>query len=214
MNNTAIKSLLLVTSLASLSGNAKVTTNIGYASEYYYRGVYQTESSASAGVDFEHGDFSGGLWSADVGDGLEYDIYASYSFSINDDFSTSLGFTNYYYSGEFDDTYKELNLGLSYKFIAVDYAKGSWDGGDANSDDYDYLAVTFSYRDLYAKYATFGDEFDGDYLEFGYSGTTESFDYSFALILSSDELSDQLDADGNPTESEALIFSLSKSFDL
>lgn len=201
-------------SLLSFTATGKVSTNLGYASEYYYRGVYQAESSASAGVDYEQGSFSAGLWGADVGDGLEYDIYGSYNLELSEDFSTSIGFTNYYYTGEFDDTYKEINLGLSYKFVSLDYAKGSWDGGDSTNDDYDYLAVTLSYNDFYFKYGTFGDEFDGDYVELGCNGSSEVFDYSVALILSSNELSDQLDASGAPTESEALVFSISKSFDL
>ena len=39
--------------VASTSASADVSYNIGYASEYYFRGVLQKNSSASAGIDFE-----------------------------------------------------------------------------------------------------------------------------------------------------------------
>jgi len=209
-----VSALLVVCNLSVPQVQADVSANVGYASEYYFRGILQKESSASAGLDYSAGDFSLGTWAADVGDGLEVDLYGSYGFTFSEDFSASVGFTGYYYTGEFDDTYEEINLGLAYKFIAIDYAVGGWDGGDATSDDYDYLAITLSHEGFYGKYATFGDEFDGDYFEFGYGTTVGGFDTSIALIISSDELSDQLDSNGNPTESEALVFSLAKSFDL
>ncbi|NVJ50499.1 MAG: hypothetical protein HWE11_08935 [Gammaproteobacteria bacterium] len=193
---------------------ADVSANVGYASEYYFRGILQKSSSASAGLDYSQGDLTLGTWAADVGDGLEIDLYGSYGFKFSEDFSASVGFTGYYYTGEFDDTYEEINLGFAYKILSVDYAKGGWDGGDATSDDYDYLAITLSHDNFYGKYATFGDEFDGDYFEFGYATTIGGFDTSIALIFSSDELSDQLDSFGNPTESEALVFSLAKTFEL
>ena len=60
-----------VTAVAS----ADVSYNVGYVSEYYYRGIYQKNSSASAGIDYEEGGFYVGAWTADVGDGLEYDLY-------------------------------------------------------------------------------------------------------------------------------------------
>ncbi|NVJ59312.1 MAG: hypothetical protein HWE27_02925 [Gammaproteobacteria bacterium] len=206
--------LVILSGLGISATHADVSTNLGYASEYYFRGVLQKESSASGGIDYSHGDFSLGTWAADVGDGLEVDVYGSYGYSFSDDMSASIGFTNYYYTGEFDDTYKEINLGFAYKFLAVDYAVGSWDGGDATSDDYDYLAITLSHEGFYGKYATWGDEFDGDFFEFGWGTDMGGFDAGVALIISSEELSDQLDGNGNPTESEALVFSLSKSFDL
>ena len=60
-------------------GTAQVATadlsyNIGYVSEYYFRGILQKSSSASAGIDYEENGFYIGAWGADVGDGIEYDI--------------------------------------------------------------------------------------------------------------------------------------------
>ena len=48
---------------------------------------------------------------ADVGDGIKIDYYGSYVFEVGDDFNFTIGSTLYTYSGNFDDTYLELNLG-------------------------------------------------------------------------------------------------------
>lgn len=211
------KNILMVLVLFLVSSNillAEVTGNFGFNSEYYYRGILQKNSSTNGGIDFETGNISGGIWAADVGDGLEYDIYSSYEHNWQNGISTSIGFTGYFYTGEFDDTYKELNLGFGYQWISLEYSSGTWDGGNSTGDDYQFIAITIERNNFYGKYGSFSDEFDGDYWEFGYNKEIGGFDASIALILSSSELSDQLDSNGLPTESEALIFSLSKSFEL
>ena len=57
-----MRTMSKILALALLASGAMVTTNaayaeisynIGYASEYYFRGVKQKNSSASAGIDFE-----------------------------------------------------------------------------------------------------------------------------------------------------------------
>ena len=55
--------------MASSIATAEMSYNVGYVSEYYYRGFFQKNSSASAGADYESGGFFAGVWSAVVGDG-------------------------------------------------------------------------------------------------------------------------------------------------
>ena len=55
------------------TAQAELTGNLGFASEYHYRGILQKSSSASGGLDYEQGGFYAGTWAADVGDGLEVD---------------------------------------------------------------------------------------------------------------------------------------------
>ena len=194
------------------TASAEVSYNIGYTSEYYYRGILQKESSGSAGIDYEEGGFYAGAWTADVGDGLEVDGYFGYGIETESGFTLSGGFTGYYYTGEFDDTYEEVNLNLGYGMFGLEYSVGEWDGFGASAD-YDFLAVTISGENgLYGTYGTLGDEFDGDYVELGWGTTISDIDFGIAAILSSDELSDQVSSSGSPTESEALVFSISKSF--
>lgn len=198
---------------ATAPAMADLSANVGFASEYYYRGILQKESSASAGLDYEVGGFYVGTWAADVGDGLEVDGYFGYNLTLGDSFTLGAGFTGYYYTGEFDDTYEEVNLSAGWGPLSVGYSIGEWDGfGDAQ--DYDFLEVTLEHNGFYGTYGTFGDDFDGDYIELGYGTEIGGFDVGIAAILSSDELSDQTDSDGDATESEALVFTIGKSFDL
>ena len=48
------------------NANAEVSYNVGFASEYYYRGILQKSSSGSAGMDYEQGGLYLGTWAADV----------------------------------------------------------------------------------------------------------------------------------------------------
>ncbi len=72
--------LLTVTGVA----NADWSANLGFASEYYYRGIFQESTSANGGIDYEKGGFYAGTWTADVGDGLEVDGYFGYGFDLGE----------------------------------------------------------------------------------------------------------------------------------
>lgn len=194
------------------AAEGEVSYNVGFASEYYFRGILQKDSSASAGVDYTNGGFYVGAWTADVGDGLEVDGYFGYGIETESGLSASLGFTGYYYTGEFDDTYEEINLNLGYKMVSLEYTVGQYDGFGAESD-YDFLALTVAGDSgFYGTFGTFGDDADGEYIEVGYGTTVAEIDLGVALIYSSEELSDQLDSNGSPTESEAVVFTIGKSF--
>lgn len=206
---TLASGALMTSSVAS----ADVSYNIGFASEYYFRGVLQKSSSASVGADFEQGGFYAGTWAADVGDGLEVDGYFGYGIETDAGLTASLGFTGYYYTGEFDDTYEEINLNLGYGLFSLEYSVGEYDNFDGGDLDYDFLAGTVALENgLYGTYGTWGKDFDGEYLELGWGTTVSEIDLGIALILSSDELSDQLDSGGSPTESEAVVFTIGKTF--
>jgi uncharacterized protein (TIGR02001 family) len=215
MNHLVKAAALLLVTVTGLGtaqiAMAEVSYNVGFASEYHYRGIKQKNSSASAGIDYEEGGFYAGAWTADVGDGLEIDGYLGYGIEI-EDFTASLGLTGYYYTGEFDDTYEEVNLNLGYKIFSLEYSVGEWEGFGAEQD-YDFLAATVELENgFYGKYGTFGDDFDGEYVELGYGMTISEIDFGVAVILASDELSDELDSDGQPTEGESLVFTIGKTF--
>lgn len=206
--------------------SADVSYNVGYVSEYYFRGVLQKTSSASAGVDFEENGFYVGAWAADVGDGIEVDGYLGYGIETEAGFSGSLGYTYYGYTGEFDDKYGEGNLNLGYGLFGLEYSFG--EAGFFGADvDYNFVAGTLSFENgIYATYGYWdidagvddagdavGDISDG-YFEIGY-GTTltdAEIDVGVALIFSGDEISDEVDSDGNADESTAIVFSIGKSF--
>jgi uncharacterized protein (TIGR02001 family) len=180
----------LVLSAAALpaTSHAEVAAHIGWSSEYIYRGIFQEDSSAFAGIDYtSDGGFYLGTWGADVGQGIETDLYFGYA--GGEDFTYKVGYTGYYYSDDFDDTYNEVNLGIGYGLFALDVAIGEWDGF-GNSADYTFTSVTLA-PDMwpYFKFGTYSDDFDGDYLEIGYTltvGGDDGIDLTFALVNSDD----------------------------
>jgi len=207
--NIAITTLLATSTFTSTAASAieGLSANVGVVSQYFFRGIVQTDTaSASAGVDYEIGNFSVGTWAADVQDGIEIDVYGSYGLSLGE-FDLSAGFTSYQYTGDFDTAYNEVNLGASFKFVSVSYNVGTHDVDGASDEDYDFLSVTAEYEGFYATYGTWGKDFDGDYAEVGYGTEVSGFDLGVALIVNSKEL-DLETGKGD----ESLVFSLSKSF--
>ena len=201
--NKLIKSIILL----ALAGTAQadLSANVGYMSEYHFRGILQKVSSVSAGVDYESGGFYVGTWAADVGDGLEVDGYFGYGADVGD-VSLSVGYTGYFYTGDFDDTYQEINLGAGFGILSVDVAVGEYDNFDGPTLDYTYYALTLENNGFYGTYAGFSQDADGEYLELGYGTSVADFDVGIALILANDDLIGQDD--------ESLVFSIGKSFDL
>jgi uncharacterized protein (TIGR02001 family) len=203
---THLKTGLLLALLA-LTGIAQAdwSANLGYASEYHYRGILQKESSANGGIDFESGGFYAGTWAADVGDGLEVDLYGGYGADVGA-VSLSVGFTGYYYTGDFDDTYQEINLGAGLGSISLDVAIGQYDNFDGPTEDYTYYALTYEKSGFYGKFAGFSQDFDGEYFEFGYGTTVADIDLGVSLIFANDDLVGDAE--------ESIVFTIGKSFDL
>ena len=128
-------------------------------SDYYYRGIFPgAESSASAGVDYGAGGFYAGTWAADVKDGLEIDGYFGYGGDVGD-VAYSVGYTGYFYTGDFDDTYQEINLGARVGLLSLDVAMGEYDNFDGPTQDYTYYALTLEKNGFYGKYAGFSQDF-------------------------------------------------------
>jgi len=185
------------------------SANLGYNSEYIYRGIPQKSSSAFAGVDLATGGFSAGAWTADVGDGLEVDLYAGYGFEAGV-FGFTLGGTWYTYTGDFDDDYLEMNLGTSWKFLSFDMAIGEYGNFDGPTQNYQFYSLTASYNGFYGKAGLFADDFDGNYYEAGYGNNLtlkdrDLFDYAIALIYSDSTLL------GGKSDTN-IVFTVSKTF--
>lgn len=184
---------------------AEVSANVGWMSDYYFRGIFQAQSSAAGGVDWSQSGFYAGTWAADLDDGLEVDGYFGYARDIGD-ISLSAGFTGYYYTQDFDDTYEELNLGAAFGFVSLDVALGEYGNFDGPEQDYTWYALTLEKNGFHGRIATFGRDFEGSYLELGYLHTMAEFDLGLTLIVADDRLV------GESTES--LVFSIGKSFEI
>ena len=203
LTKTGLAGILLAMTGAA---HADLSANLGYASEYHYRGILQKNSSANGGLDYESGGFYAGTWAADVGDGLEVDGYFGYGGEI-DEFGYSVGYTGYFYTGDFDDTYQEINLGGSYGNLSVDVAVGRYDNFDGPTLDYTYYAMTLeSESGFYSTFAGFSQDFEGEYIELGYGTTVSEVDVGVALIFANDDLVGD--------DEESIVFTIGKSFDL
>lgn len=213
-----------------------VSGNIGMMSDYVFRGIPQSSSSAYGGVDFEMGGFYLGTWFADLDpngewasgshQGIEYDVYAGYGMDITDSLSGYIGYTVYRYSDKgtdaFDDDYDEYNIGVSYAVsddfsVSLDYANGENTQVGGTEVDYDVGTITFDYLGLTLTIGDWGiseddtGETDASWWELGYGATVGDFDISGALIFSEKELATSTDS-GEDGDFTNVVFSIGYSF--
>lgn len=147
-----------------------VTTNIGFVSDYYVRGVSQTwhKPALQGGIDLTHSNgFYAGVWGSNVSPNTfpdastEIDVYAGYNGSISavEGLGYTVGAIGYIYPG---GDWKKCTLCAPYN------KGGRWDTYEAN--------FGLSYKWLSAKASvTLGDWFGaekGTGFESGSSGTT------------------------------------------
>ena len=229
--------LLAMTSLSQAESEVSYSANLGFMSDYMYRGIHQSSSSAMGGFDIEYGSFYVGTWFADLQEdgwvdgshrGFEYDVYAGFGFDLTDSISASVGYTIYRYTDKganaFDDDYDEVNLGLGFAIsedasIAIDYAVGENTATDQSETDYDVLTIAVDYLGMYALFGTWGvseddtsaGEVDADWMEFGYSRTVGDFDLSGAFVLSEKELASGSDS-AEDGDFSRFIMSISTGF--
>ena len=225
--NSVVSGMLLATSIlftssASTADDAIVTGNAGILSDYIFRGIPQDTGVGNGGLDLEYAGFYLGTWLADVGDGIEYDLYGGYIYQWESVY-VGAGYTSYQYSDDFDDEYNEINLyagGSSGNFsLDLEYTTGEYNGdfGDGNGgiegDEYTFLAATLGYSGAYLTYGDFGDDADDDlghYFEVGYSMDLAGFEVTGAVVHTND--ADILATDDDD-ETEAYV-SISWGFDV
>ncbi len=205
--------IALLCTLASSAQAVEVTANIGYMSEYIFRGISQSDSSAMGGADVKANGFYAGTWVADVEQGLEVDLYGGYNGSVGD-FTYGVGGTGYFYTDDFDDDYREVNLSLGYKIFSVSAAIGEYDNFEEETLDYTYIAPRVDYAGFYGLVGLFSQDFDTTYYEAGYGSELEPIgvSYKISLIYTDDLLiKDTAESDSGET---SLMLSVSKSFGL
>ncbi len=207
--NKTVVVIVVLTAINSPIAIAETTANVGVVSQYHYRGIQQTSgTSASAGLDYEEGSFSLGTWAADVEDGIEIDVYGSYSFDLNDDLSFSIGATSYQYTGDFDSAYNEVNLGASISDFEISYSIGKWDGVVSNEaatkNSYTVLNIGYTLGSFTGTVGIYGDDVEGEYFDLIYKTKIAEFDVGVGILISGSDLDDD----------ESIYFSFSKKIDL
>ena len=167
--------ILLLGSFPTITQASSMSYNVGYMSDYWYRGVFQSESAVSFGADAEVGNFYVGTWMADVDQGIEMDVYGGYGFTILG-MDSYIGATGYYYSDNFDSDYEEINTGLSYGMISYDYSVGKYK--TTTEQDYSWSEVTMSFTDnLSVSYGEWGKDLKGSVTKVNFNKTIHDIDF-------------------------------------
>mgnify|MGYP003644022805 FL=1 len=167
--------ILLLGSFPTITQASSMSYNVGYMSDYWYRGVFQSESAVSFGADTEVGNFYVGTWMADVDQGIEMDVYGGYGFTILG-MDSYIGATGYYYSDNFDSDYEEINTGLSYGNVSYDYSVGKYK--TTTEQDYSWSEVTMSFTDnLSVSYGEWGKDLKGSVTKVNFNKTINDIDF-------------------------------------
>ena len=215
---TAAITLALFAPMAAQAQEAEVSANAGWVSQYYYRGLLQKTSSASAGLDVGLSNLYLGTWAADVADGAEVDLYAGFGVELDGGFSVSAGGTAYLYTGGFDDTYLEANLGAGYGPLSVEFSIGTYDTSP-ESLSYWFLGVTAEQSGFYGTLGMLGgeegfinDEGDsGIHAEAGYGFSAGDLDLTISGIFADEKLNN---ISGGADSELTLVFGVSKAFEI
>jgi len=149
----SLSALALGTAAIPATSFADTTGNIGFVTDYIFRGILQAPSSGYAGADWsgEKGLYAGTWW-ADVNQGTETDWYGGWT-GGGDNVKFKIGATLYRYYDDFDGNYDEVNLGLYAGIFALDVAVGQYDSDFSNSNysganigtqDYIFTSVTIT----------------------------------------------------------------------
>ena len=221
MTKSILAATLLTAVLAPISAQAQgveISGNAGWLSQYYYRGIPQKTSSANTGLNLALGDLGIGTWAADVGDGAELDLFASYGLSLGD-FSLSLGGTGYFYTAEFDDTYLEYNLAIGRAPLDLGFAIGQYRTSPTPVNYWFLSATVADESGFFATLGLFGGDDDfspknGEYVEAGYGWPGAGLDFSISGIWSDETLSGAVDAERDATHELTFVFGVSKTFSI
>jgi uncharacterized protein (TIGR02001 family) len=200
---------------AAATAQAEGSINVGWDSDYIFRGIEESDSSVNGGVDwkdtFGDSDFGYyvGTWAADVDLGLEIDYYGGLTAGLGD-FDLTAGYTYYDYTDDFDDTYKEFNLGVDWKFLSFSAVLGEYDNFGDEDQDYQYYELTAEHNGFFATVGSFHDDFDGEFIKLGYGTALAGVDVTAYYVYSNSDLVDGV-GDINGSD-QSFVLQVNKSF--
>lgn len=199
--------VILLSMIAFGAKAASVSGDVGYGSDYVFRGQSQTQgdSALSMGlhVDVMAGVYAG-VWASEVSYAgsdadRETDMYVGWAGAIGQDFGLNVAYIDYAYSGDATLDGSEIFIEGSYKDLTVSHSIG-------NDDFTDYTEVSYNVMDAvdvsYGSWDSVGDNwsvsrsFD---LPQGIEGTIAYVDFAAE------------DGSGLADE-DTFVFSVSKSF--
>ncbi|WP_196138435.1 hypothetical protein [Aliikangiella sp. G2MR2-5] len=212
----ALKIMLLFSSMITsfCFAESSLSGYLGFSSKYIDRGVIIKTGSANLGLDWQINNWSTELWVADLGTGLEQEVSGSYSFDINSDGFLSLRYGYTTYTNEYDQPYEEFSVFTGTGKFFIELTQGYWQGDNAQEDEYSFYSINYTPGNFLLSYGVFGNEYEGDYLEVGYNFVFQTFDLNFSVVVSSEELSDDMYFPEDAETKTHLVLSIYKNFDV
>ncbi len=223
---------------ASISANAvTVTGNVGYVSDYLFRGISQTNEGMALQGGLNLNSDSGfylSTWGSNIkfGDGsMELDVLAGWTGKVSNDWTLDVGVMQYRYPNGDNATtefnFVEAYVKGTYKDFVFGYAYAN-DYFGAGVDQYHYLSVDHTYAlpndfsivshlgynlfeddEQFQTFLAAGPVSDSNYIDFSVGVAKSILGASVALKYAGTNVSDS--AQCNLCDNR-LVFSVSKSF--
>ncbi len=129
------------------------SANLGFTSNYIWRGVSQNDNKVAlqGGFDIAHSSgLSAGIWASNITQNnnasdanLELDVYANYGFKVSN-IDLSVGYIAYTYQGTSGYNFSEVNVSAAYAGVAAKVSKVVANGDSNNFGYYYELGYTYS----------------------------------------------------------------------
>ena len=153
----------------SVMADDGVSANVGFVSDYVWRGDTQNshKPAIQGGFDYAKGPMSVGIWGSSVGTGAEVDLYGSYNFG-----PVAVGAIYYAYPSQSGSDFYEINIGGDVGPVSLMYSYNPDGGADYIEAGYSFEMTKGVSLDLHAGKAKSAD---ADY-SIGVSGSAGGFD--------------------------------------
>ena len=205
MNKNIFVALILggiAFSTVSMASDSK-SFNLGFTSNYLWRGVTQSDDKVSLSGGGDYNDNSGlyvGGWAASVDfnddTNFEYDFYTGFQKEING-INFDIGYIRYGYQGEDNLDFSEVYIRASFNDLsfAVSTLLDSDTGGDFSDStyyeaSYDYPLSQQVTMSIHGGFYDFKD--GGDYQDFNIALNYENFSLMVSTLTGNDALEDTL----------------------
>lgn len=162
--NSLVLAVLAVPSAAVAADTLPITANVGFTTNYLYRGITQTgaKPAIQGGLDYAHASgFYAGVWGtniswlSDIGAAaaasLELDTYGGFKGVFAEDFSYDVGLLRYNYPGIYPPgatkpNTNEIYGAIGWKWLTAKYSRSIGNlFGVPNSSGSDYADLSGSY---------------------------------------------------------------------
>jgi len=209
------------------------TGNVAVTSDYYFRGVSQTNGKPAlqGGFDYEHSSgFYVGNWNSNVsatdffpGASLEMDLYGGYKFEVAPDFNLDVGVLRYYYPGVTTTpsaNTTEAYIAASYKWFSAKYSRtltNLFAYEDSKGSEYLDLGASFEIAEktnlnLHVGHQKVKNTSDDNYTDY-LVGVERDFGFAtLGLAVVGNDIDDKYMGSNKKIAGTKAILTLSKSF--